>query len=103
MTLTCYIISRAEILASVDASQPPRRLILDSGATAHVVGGQKHPEGLSNFIKTQGSQTARRFDQSIVRYAGIGTIQTKRFSITEVYHIEGLAENLICVSQLEVQ
>ena len=67
----------------------------------HTLWGDKSIlKGYRTLSKPRG---ARLPDGSIVRYAGIGTIQTKRFSITEVYHIEGLAENLICVSQLEVQ
>jgi len=92
---------RVETIAALNSCPTdgePMHLVLDSGASSHVVGNR---DCLRGYQLLANPRMGILPDKSMVSIVGVGTIQTEDFSITNVSHVEGLAMNLISVSQLD--
>lgn len=77
------------------------RLVLDSGASMHAVGDKRILQGYRHLPNPW---LVAQPNGSFLLAVGVGTIaQGNRFVIPNVYHVEGLKNNLISVSQLAAQ
>ncbi|CAN6226678.1 unnamed protein product [Urochloa humidicola] len=74
------------------------RLLLDSGASNHMVGD---PGLLQDIEYFHSPRWATQADGSPLRVLGVGTIQTEQFFIPKVQLVDGLLKNLISVGQLD--
>lgn len=96
----CTSYNRMETLAAISSQStgPGIHLVLDSGASSHVVGDISLLQGYQPLANPR---KGRQPDNSLVSIVGVGTIQTEHFSITNVFYVEGLGINLISASQLD--